>query len=81
VTDDAAATVEAHDLAAETAVKTGTIHRVVLDYAADHDVDLLVMGTHGRTDLDRHLVGTVTEKVVRLSLRPVLTVRAPDDED
>jgi len=34
-----------------------------------------VMGTHGRTGLDRYLIGSVTEKVVRLSEVPVLTVR------
>jgi nucleotide-binding universal stress UspA family protein len=33
------------------------------------------MGTHGRTGLDRYLLGSVTEKVVRLSDVPVLTVR------
>jgi hypothetical protein len=39
------------------------------------------MGTHGRTGLDRHLLGSVTEKVVRTADVPVLTVRAPDDEE
>lgn len=37
------------------------------------------MGTHGRTGVERYLLGSVTEKVVRLSDVPVLTVKAEDD--
>ncbi|WP_458207606.1 universal stress protein [Haladaptatus sp. NG-SE-30] len=59
----------------ETAVITGTPHRAILDYADDNDIDLIVMGTHGRRGIDRYLLGSVTEKVVRLSDAPVLTVR------
>jgi nucleotide-binding universal stress UspA family protein len=59
----------------ETSVVEGVPHRTILDYADENDVDLVVMGTHGRTGLDRYLLGSVTEKVVRLSDAPVLTVR------
>ena len=62
-----------------TAVRTGPPHTELLDYAAEHDIDLIVMGTHGRTGLNRFLLGSVTEKVVRLSDVPVLTVRAGDE--
>jgi nucleotide-binding universal stress UspA family protein len=58
-----------------TAVLAGAPHEAILDYADDHGVDIVVMGTHGRTGLDRYLLGSVTEKVVRLSDVPVLTVR------
>jgi nucleotide-binding universal stress UspA family protein len=61
----------------EGAVARGTPHRAILDYADEYDIDLVVMGTHGRTGLDRYLLGSVTEKVVRLSDVPVLTVRMP----
>ncbi|MDG5759499.1 universal stress protein [Natronococcus sp. A-GB1] len=57
------------------AVVHGRPHDGILSYAKNHDIDLIVMGTHGRTGLDRYLVGSVTEKVVRLSDVPVLTVR------
>ena len=40
---------------------------------------MIVMGTHGRKGLDRYLLGSVTERVVRTSDVPVLTVRQPDD--
>jgi nucleotide-binding universal stress UspA family protein len=46
----------------------------ILRYAKDHDVDLIVMGTHGRRGVRRVLMGSVTEEVVRLSECPVFTV-------
>lgn len=65
---------------AQTAVLGGIPHETILDYADDHDVDIVVMGTHGRTGLDRYLLGSVAEKVVRLSDVPVLTVRQSESE-
>ena len=61
----------------EGVVARGTPHQAILDYIDEHDIDLVVMGTHGRTGLDRYLLGSITEKVVRLSDAPVLTVRMP----
>ena len=43
-----------------------------------HKIDLIVMGTHGRTGLSHLLAGSVAERVVRASTVPVLTVRHPD---
>ena len=63
------------DVPTRTAVRSGNPHEAILDYTDEHDVDLVVMGTHGRTGLDRYLLGSVTEKVVRTSDVPVLTVR------
>ena len=62
-------------------VATGSPHRAILDYAADNGIDLVVMGTHGRTGLERYLLGSITEKVVRTAERPVLTVRADEAGD
>jgi nucleotide-binding universal stress UspA family protein len=67
------------DLEVETDLLYGTPHEAILADAADHDADLVVMGTHGRTGLDRLLVGSTTERVVRLADRPVFTV-GPDAE-
>jgi nucleotide-binding universal stress UspA family protein len=53
----------------------GIPHREILDYAAMHDIDLIVLGTHGRTGVKRLLLGSVAEKIVRLAEVPVLTVR------
>jgi nucleotide-binding universal stress UspA family protein len=63
------------DVTTTTAVVAGTPHEAILNHADRHDVDVVVMGTHGRTGLDRYLLGSVTEKIVRLSDAPVLTVR------
>jgi nucleotide-binding universal stress UspA family protein len=59
----------------------GEPHRVIVEYADDSDADLVVMGTHGRTGLQRYLLGSVTEKVVRTSDVPVLTVRHEGEEE
>jgi nucleotide-binding universal stress UspA family protein len=59
----------------EGVLTTGHPGKAILDFAAERRVDLIVMGTHGRRGLDRVLVGSVAEEVVRLSPVPVLTVR------
>jgi len=55
-------------------VLQGVPHQVILDYVSNNDVDLVVMGTHGRTGLEHFVLGSVTERVLRLSEAPVLTV-------
>jgi nucleotide-binding universal stress UspA family protein len=47
----------------------------IIRYAKEQDIDLIVMGTHGRSGISHLLVGSVAENVVRKSLCPVLTVR------
>ncbi|MFC6988830.1 universal stress protein [Haloplanus sp. GCM10025708] len=59
----------------QTAVVTGTAFREIVDYVDSNDVDLVVMGTHGRKGIDRYLLGSVTERVVRSVDVPVMTVR------
>ena len=46
-----------------------------MDYAREHNCDLIVTGTHGRTGLTHVLMGSVAEKVVRLAACPVMVVR------
>jgi nucleotide-binding universal stress UspA family protein len=69
---------EADVSSVQASVLSGSPYRAIVDYAAAEDIDLVVMGTHGRTGFDRYLLGSVTERVVRLSDRPVL---AFDDHD
>jgi nucleotide-binding universal stress UspA family protein len=52
----------------------------IVDYASSAGIDLIVMGTHGRTGVSHVLVGSVAEKVVRTAHCPVLTVRHPEHE-
>ncbi|QRV17754.1 universal stress protein (plasmid) [Haloterrigena salifodinae] len=59
-----------------TTVNRGSIHRAISAYAEANDVDLLIMGTHGRSEGDRELPGSVTERVLRTAPAPVVTVRA-----
>lgn len=71
---------EAADLPTETAIVSGTAYRSILEYANNAEIDLIVMGTHGRQGLDRYLLGSVTERVVRSADPPVLTVRMQDGD-
>ena len=66
--------VDAAGLESVTAVWTGRPKHDLLEYVADHDVDLVVMGTHGRTGLDRMLLGSTAEALVRRAEVPVMTV-------
>jgi len=52
----------------------------IVTYAKEHDIDLIVMGTHGRGAVAHLLMGSVAERVVRMAPCPVLTVRHPEHE-
>jgi hypothetical protein len=58
-------------------VQEGLPAAEILRLAPKIPSDLIVMGTHGRTGMDRLLMGSVTEQVVRKATCPVLTVKAP----
>ena len=82
--DAAVATVrteaEAAGVDVETAIARGVPHSVILDYVDANEIDLVVMGTHGRTGFNRFLLGSVTEKVIRSSAVPVHVVRIDEDD-
>jgi universal stress protein A len=61
----------------ETAVEGGVPAEVILERARSGAFDLVVMGTHGRTRLQRLLVGSVAEAVIRDAPCPVVTVHLP----
>lgn len=65
---------------AETALLAGNPFIEIIRYAKAHEVDLIVMGTHGRGPIAHMLLGSVAEKVVRKSPCPVLTVREAQHE-
>ncbi len=52
----------------------------IVRYAKQHEIDVIVMGTHGRGPIAHMLMGSVAEKVVRKAPCPVLTVRHPEHE-
>ena len=57
----------------QTAVVGNAVEEIV-KYAKEHEIGLIVIGTHGRTGLSHLLLGSVAEKLVRLATCPVLTV-------
>lgn len=59
----------------ETAVKVGIPHQEINTYVEEEDIDLITMGSHGRSGLNRMLLGSVTEKVLRTCSAPILTVQ------
>ncbi|CCQ32794.1 dethiobiotin synthetase protein [Halorhabdus tiamatea SARL4B] len=59
----------------ETEMREGAPSREIVARAADADVDLIVMGTHGRGGINRLLLGSVAERVIRSAPVPVLTYR------
>jgi len=71
----------AADVPVVDAIRVGVPHEAINTYADEHDVDLVVMGTHGRTGLKRGLLGSVTERVLRSADVPVMTVREPGGGD
>lgn len=75
---DALATdAETRGLETETVVRTGQPAEEITEYAAALDADMIVIGTAGRTGLERRVLGSVTDTVVRTAPVPVVTVR-PD---
>ena len=56
-------------------VITGFPVEEIKKYAEDHEIDLIVMGTHGLTGISHLMLGSVAEKLVRVATCPVLTVR------
>lgn len=75
--EDAAAE---HGVETTSAVRRGIPFEAILDYADEADADLIVMGTHGRTGIDRFVLGSTAENIVRSSDVPVMTVRMKQDE-
>ena len=67
----------AEGLSARAALRTGVAYQEIVTLAVDERADLIVIGTHGRGGIDRALLGSVADRVIRLAPCPVLTVREP----
>ena len=67
------------DSAAEHHIEIGKPLKVILDYAKKYDVDLIAMGTHGIDSIVDRVLGSVTERVIELSEKPVLAVRSESE--
>ncbi len=62
-------------------VEMGVAEKNIVNLAEEKGMDLIVISTHGRTGLSHMLVGSVTEKVVRLSRCPVLSISSHTKEE
>lgn len=61
-----------------TSVREGTAGEMIISYAEDIDADAIVMGTNGRSGMDRLLLGSTAERVIQNTDLPVMTVKRPD---
>ncbi len=61
----------------ERVVMTGVPHHEIVEFANKNKIDMIIIGTHGRTGIDRILFGSTASQVVHNSPCPVLTVRVP----
>ncbi|WP_135363606.1 universal stress protein [Halosimplex halophilum] len=77
--EDLQVALEDEGLAVETRLRDGIPHREIVDYVEEAGIDLVVMGTHGRTGRDRvQNLGSVTDRVVEDVGTPVLVVDIGD---
>jgi nucleotide-binding universal stress UspA family protein len=65
---------------AQLEIEQGSPFVQIVTYAKRFDIDLIVLGTHGRGPIAHMLMGSVAERVVRKAPCPVLTVRHPEHE-
>lgn len=79
--DEAAAIAGEYDRDVDTAIVMGRPSSEIVEYAEDNDVDHVVLGSHGRRGLNRFLLGSVAEKVVRRAPCPVTVIREPRTEE
>jgi len=73
-----AARLEGHGIHVATSVRQGSTLDHIAHVIAENGIDLIVMSTHGRGGLQRFLVGSVTDRVIRSSHVPVLAI-PPED--
>ena len=70
----------ARGLSVQEQVMQGKPSAEIIRFASEHEIDVIVLGTHGKGMLDQALFGSTTERVVRRAPCPVLTVRKPEHE-
>ncbi|WP_226010710.1 universal stress protein [Halomicrobium salinisoli] len=73
--DELESAADATGTVVERAVEVGRPTTAIVDYADEHDVDQIVMGSHGRSGVSRILLGSVAETVVRRASVPVTVAR------
>lgn len=57
-----------------TAIREGTVHEVISEYAREHGVDVVILGTHGRSGVSKLMYGSVTERVIKTVHTPIIVI-------
>jgi len=74
--NELAAAIEAEDgVKADATIRVGSAPNEIIDFAAENNIDCMVISTHGKTGLAHFIFGSIAEKIVRMSPCPVLTIR------
>ena len=73
--DAAKETVDAYDVELTTVTGIGRPGREILEYADEHGIDQIIMGSHGRDGVERAILGSVAETVMRRGTQPVTIIR------
>ena len=63
-----------HGITLDTVTEVGKPARVILEYADGHGIDQIVLGSHGRSGIDRTILGSVAETVTRRARIPVTVI-------
>lgn len=74
-----AAELQSEGIAAKIAVLRGSSYTHLTEYAAANGIGMIVMGTHGKTGLERMILGSTTERLLRTAVCPVLAVSLPKE--
>lgn len=80
-TDQVVKLAEEAGLECEPTILEGHPSHEIIDFAKNNDIDVIVMGTLGKSGLDKFLLGSVAEKVIRNSPAPVLVVRGDEKKE
>ena len=72
--DEQAKSMTAEGVEHFTAIREGVVHEVIRDYAKEHNLDVVVVGTHGRTGVSKLMYGSVTERVIKTVHTPIIVV-------
>ncbi len=65
---------------AEVLIRYGNVPREIVECAREKDVDLIIMGAHGLSGIEKFIFGSVTERVLGLSTKPVLAIKIPKEK-
>jgi nucleotide-binding universal stress UspA family protein len=65
----------------EVVIRKGETAETICDFANENNIDLIAISTHGRSGISRWALGSVTDKLLQSSQKPILLVRAQEDKD